>query len=213
MLDLSCRATMDELMDDFSRPEAEFSAAYRGLGQVNRYLGGFRAVRRFVPFPASLFVLDVGAGACDIGDRLADDGARVVALDLNPRGLGLVRHAWPVVGDALDLPFRDEAFDVVMASLFFHHLSDDECVTVLRQMFRVARRTVIVNDLHRHRMAYHAFRCLSLLSTSVMIRNDGPISIRRAFRPGEMLEIASRAGVRARVHRSFPYRLILVAEK
>jgi hypothetical protein len=35
----------------------------------------------------------------------------------------------------------------------------------------------------------------------------------RAFRSSELLDIARRAGVPARVHRSFPYRLVLVADK
>ena len=46
-----------------------------------------------------------------------------------------------------------------------------------------------------------------------MVRNDGPLSVRRAFRPAELLQIARRADIAARVYRSFPYRLVLVAEK
>jgi hypothetical protein len=81
-------------------------------------------------------------------------------------------------------------------------------------MWRVARRIVIVNDLHRARVAHASIRILSaLLSRSSMFRNDAPASVRRAFRPAELLAIAQQAGVPARVVRSFPYRLVLVAEK
>jgi ubiquinone/menaquinone biosynthesis C-methylase UbiE len=119
-----------------------------------------------------------------------------------------------VVGDALALPFRDGTFDVVMASLFFHHLSDEDCVRVLAQMWRIAKRLVLVNDLHRHAVAYFSIRGLTaMFSKSPMVRHDGPVSVMRAFRPNELLSIAKRAGVPARVHRSFPYRLVLVAEK
>ena len=118
------------------------------------------------------------------------------------------------VGDALDLPFKDETFDVVMASLFFHHLSDDACVKVIEQMWRMAKRRVLVNDLHRHPAAYFSIRALArVFSRSPMFQHDGPLSVLRAFRPRELLQVAARAGVPARVYRSFPFRLVLVAEK
>ena len=126
----------------------------------------------------------------------------------------MARHSLTVVGDAFELPFSDNAFDVVTASLFFHHLSDDDCVRVLGSMYRVARRMIIVNDLHRHLLAYLSIVVLTrLFSRSVMVRNDGPLSVRRAFRMDELAGIARRAGIDARVYRSFPYRLVLVAEK
>ena len=147
-----------------------------------------------------------------MGEALAEHD--VVSLDLNPRGLEYARETVPLVGDAFALPFREGAFDVVMASLFFHHLKWDECVRVLREMWRVSRTRVIVNDLHRHRVAYASIRVLSgLLSKSIMVKNDGPVSVRRAFKPRELLNIAREAGVPGRVHRSFPYRIVFVADK
>jgi len=205
-------------MDDLSRPEHEFAAAYRELKIINRTLGGVRAIERFLP-PAkrgvNLLMLDVAAGACDVSEALIEKlPCRIVTLDLNARGLKLADKSWPVVGDALALPFRDGTFDVVMASLFFHHLSNDNCVQVLSQMWRIARRRILINDLHRHAVAYFSIRALTaLFSKSRMVRHDGPVSVLRAFRSSELLDIARRAGVPARVHRSFPYRLVLVADK
>jgi hypothetical protein len=73
---------------------------------------------------------------------------------------------------------------------------------------------VIVNDLHRNRVAHASIRILSaLFSRSTMFRNDAAASVRRAFRPAELGAVAEKAGVPARVHRSFPYRLVLVATK
>jgi ubiquinone/menaquinone biosynthesis C-methylase UbiE len=205
-------------MDDLSRPEQEFAAAYRELKIINRTLGGVRAIERFLP-PAkrgiNLLMLDVAAGACDVSEALLEKlPCRIVTLDLNARGLKLADQSWPVVADALALPFRDGTFDVVMASLFFHHLSNDNCVQVLSQMWRIAKQRILVNDLHRHAVAYFSIRALTaLFSKSRMVRHDGPVSVLRAFRSSELLDIARRAGVPARVHRSFPYRLVLVADK
>jgi ubiquinone/menaquinone biosynthesis C-methylase UbiE len=213
--DFRHRADQSEIMDDLSRPEQEFAAAYRELEIINRKLGGIRAIEKFLPGGSSLLMLDVAAGACDVSEALLRRrSCRIVTLDLNARGLKSASGSWPVVGDALELPFRDGAFDVVMASLFFHHLSNDDCVRVLGQMWRIAKRRVLVNDLHRHAIAYFSIRVLTgLFSSSRMVRHDGPVSVRRAFRPRELLQIAVQAGVPARVYRSFPYRLVLVAEK
>lgn len=214
MADFSVRSNETELMDDLSRPDSEFVEAYSELTAINKHLGGIRAVERFLPEDAML-VLDVAAGGCDVGEALVSRRqCRVVSLDMNPRGLKLADQTVPVVGDALQLPFADNTFDAVICSLFFHHLTNSECVSVLREMWRVARRIVIVNDLHRNRVAHASIRILSaLFSRSTMFRNDAAASVRRAFRPAELGAVAEKAGVPARVHRSFPYRLVLVATK
>ena len=215
MPDLSRRSSETELMDDLSRPAPEFEAAYRELAIINRRLGGVRAIERFLPASPNLLILDVAAGAYDVSETLLERiSCSIVVLDRNARGLKLARKSLSIVGDALELPFRDQTFDVVMASLFFHHLSNEECVRVLVNMWRIARRVVLVNDLHRHPLAYLSIRVLTaLFSKSAMVQHDGPVSVRRAFWPEELLSIAKKAGVPARVHRSFPYRLVLVAEK
>jgi ubiquinone/menaquinone biosynthesis C-methylase UbiE len=202
-------------MDDFDRPDAEFDEAYRELEIINRRLGGIGAIERFLPDGANLLMLDVAAGGCDVSEALLEKRpARIVTLDINPKGFRFVRRSWPVVGDAMALPFPDNVFDVVMASLFFHHLSDDQCVHALANMWRVSRKLLLVNDLHRHPVAYFSIRALAgAFSKSNMVRHDGPLSVLRAFKPRELLEVAKHAGIPARVQRSFPFRLVLVAEK
>jgi ubiquinone/menaquinone biosynthesis C-methylase UbiE len=213
--DFGRRSEEPEIMDDLAQPEPEFAAAYRELEIINRRLGGVRAIDRHLPQASNLLMLDVAAGACDVSEALIRNRrGRIVVLDLNVRGLRLAAKSWPIVGDALELPFGNGAFDVVMASLFFHHLSNENCARALSEMWRVARRRVLVNDLHRSAIAYFSIRVLTaLFSKSRMVRHDGPVSVLRAFRPAELLEVARCAGVPARLHRSFPYRLVLVAEK
>ncbi len=215
MISLGSRVYQDELMDDLDRPEQEFSDAYRELEIINRRLGGIRAIERFLPSAPNLLILDVAAGACDVSEALAKQASRrIVALDRNDRGLKRARKSMPVVGDALDLPFADNSFDVVIASLVFHHLSNEQCRRALAEMWRLARRMVLVNDLHRHPVAYWSIRVLTaMFSRSVMVRNDGPLSVRRAFKGSELMQLGRDAGVPCQVYRSFPYRLVLVARK
>ncbi|HWW76758.1 MAG TPA: methyltransferase domain-containing protein, partial [Pyrinomonadaceae bacterium] len=115
--------------------------------------------------------------------------------------------------DALALPFADGAFDYVMCSLFTHHFPDDACVRVLREMSRVARRRVYCIDLHRHPVAYYFYTTIGrLLLHNRLVREDGALSILRAFRPRELRSLAERAGLPdSKVERRFPYRLVLSA--
>jgi SAM-dependent methyltransferase len=99
-----------------------------------------------------------------------------------------------IVGDALSLPFEPGAFDVVTAALFLHHFADDEAVHVLRQMQTLARDGIVVNDLHRHPLAFYGLKLLSyLLPVSEMFAHDGPLSIRRGFRRDELRRLADHA--------------------
>ena len=75
-------------------------------------------------------------------------------------------------------------------------------------------RERVVNDLHRTHLAYASIKGLSrLFNWSEMVRNDGPLSVRRAFKPAELRRIGERAGLTFRLFRSFPCRLVLVVEK
>src|SRR4029453_15349916 len=99
-VNLARRAEENEIMDDLSEPVDEFAAAYRELELINRWLGGVRAIQRFVPHESSLLILDIAAGACDIGDTLVQRlRCTIVALDLNAKGLKRSRNVLPVVGD------------------------------------------------------------------------------------------------------------------
>lgn len=89
-------------------------------------------------------LLDVGAGTgvatAPAVEAVGDEGL-AVGLDPAPRMLGLARRRAPVarfvVGEALDLPFRGEAFDRVVANFVISHFNRYE--TGLFDMFRVLR--------------------------------------------------------------------------
>src|SRR2546428_8472692 len=95
------RAQEDEIMDDLSRPTHEFAQAYRELTIINRWLGGIRAIERFLPSISDPLMLDVAAGACDVSEALRTDqiSSRIVVLDRNAEGLKLGTKLLPVVAD------------------------------------------------------------------------------------------------------------------
>jgi 2-polyprenyl-3-methyl-5-hydroxy-6-metoxy-1,4-benzoquinol methylase len=112
--------------------------------------------------------------------------------------------------DALreDLP---SGYDIVMCSLFLHHLDEPVAVGLLRRMAASARRLVLVNDLIRSPWGYLiAMVGCRLLSTSKIVHHDGPVSVASAFTPDEMLALAERAGLNgALITRHWPERFLL----
>jgi len=87
-------------------------------------------------------VLDVGAGTGRLAMRLSRLGAKVVALDISSEMLGVLKMKSQnlidtVEGDAENLPFVDENFDVVISAFHIVHLKNlkrffDEAYRVLK---------------------------------------------------------------------------------
>ena len=206
-LPLGLRADLTELLDGgrLSRPEVERNLA--DLARLNRLPGGREAsilgVTRLLDGQPGVRFLDAGTGQADIPIAFARRGWATTALDPNPGVLIIARRetaAEPrievVEGDARSLPFEDDAFDVSHCSLLVHHLAPAEVVTVLRELGRVARRGVVINDLRRG--------ILPLLATAVSVAalrgsrvtlTDGLASARRAYTLDELDDLIGQAGL------------------
>jgi SAM-dependent methyltransferase len=219
--DLAQRATETELLDAGVPPE-ETRRSLADLRLVNRLPGGrgrvLAAVRPFLEAAERPRLLDVGCGSGDVPAFVARAFGRrltAVGLDLKPLHLesapdGVLR----VVGDARRLPFRPATFDVVTASLFLHHFDPPQIAPLLRSLYALARRALVVSDLQRARAFYLFGRAFfPLMFRSPVSVEDGLLSIRRAFTASELRSAFAEAGIPARIHRAFPYRLLAIAEK
>jgi hypothetical protein len=55
---------------------------------------------------------------------------------------------------------------------------------------------LLVNDLHRHALAYHSIKLLTaLFSRSAMVKFDAPLSVLRGFRKDELQTVLRTAGL------------------
>jgi 2-polyprenyl-3-methyl-5-hydroxy-6-metoxy-1,4-benzoquinol methylase len=106
-------------------------------------------------------------------------------------------------------------FDVIMVSLFLHHLPDDQIVHLLAKLGQATRSLVLVNDLARSWWNFGAVYLASrLLSRSAVVHFDGPVSVQAAFTKTELIDLALQAGLtNAAVHSQFPARWQLVWRK
>jgi len=220
-MDLSVRATDAELLDE-GVPEQEALESLADLRRVNGWLGTHRrlgqAVRPFLASSPRPRLLDVGCGSADIPDRILRSFPEpILAVGVDVKLLHL-RAAPPsvrrVVADVRALPFASGAFDVVLASHFLHHFDGAQAAAVLRRLYDLARRALIVDDIRRARVPYVFARSLFpfLLRSRVSVA-DGVLSIRRAFTAAELAAAFAEAGIPVRIRRVFPYRLLAVAQK
>jgi ubiquinone/menaquinone biosynthesis C-methylase UbiE len=222
------RRNQPELMDQPCVKEAELAADLRNLEWINRLLGGVAVIRAHLPRMLKegeqWTVLDVATGGGDIPRWLARrrPSAELIAGDLHPQMLQLARQ-WSAVlpirfirCDARRLPFRDRSVDLVLCSLMLHHLTEADAVQALRELARVARRRLVVNDLRRSRTAYVLIWLITRFSCNPLTRFDSPVSVERAFTPAELESLAREAGLDRqgsfRVYRHLYYRMALVYE-
>ena len=105
----------------------------------------------------------------------------------------------------------DGPYDVVMCSLFLHHLPEDEARTLLERMRELATHRVLVNDLLRTGLGYAlAWVGCRLLTRSPVVHTDGPLSVRAAFSLEEVRQLAEECGlVDARLTTHWPQRFLL----
>ncbi len=88
-----------------------------------------------------------------------------------------------------------EVYDIVHASLFLHHFTEDELVDLLKKLQPHTSTAIVINDLHRHPLAYYSIQFLTgLFSKSYLVKNDAALSVAKGFKKTEWKTILQRAG-------------------
>jgi len=203
-----------ELLDGPLDEPATLAANLRDLARINRLTGGTPLSARAIDaLGVVTTILDVGTGGADIPmtllarARAAGRPLAIAATDSRPEILAAARRVRPAidrakglelgVADGRRLPYPDRSFDVAHASMVTHHLEPDEVVAFLRELRRVARRGVVVNDLVRGRHFWlGGWLIVHVIGTSPYTRHDGPLSVRRAYSRTELRAMLAVAGLR-----------------
>ena len=207
-LPMRSRVDAVELLDGgcLELPEVERNLA--DLARLNRLPGGVGAsvagIDRLLDGDIPGRILDVGTGGGDMPVAFTRRrGWDVTAVDTNPDVLVVAQRAAAaeprvsvVEADARCLSSEDGAFDVSHCSLLIHHLDPHDAITVLREMRRVARRGVVINDLRRGLLPLAA-TAVSVLAVggSHVTRSDGLLSARRAYTIAELDRLLAGAGL------------------
>jgi 2-polyprenyl-3-methyl-5-hydroxy-6-metoxy-1,4-benzoquinol methylase len=175
-----------------------------------------------------LSLLDVACGAGDVAigvaRRARQEGVKLVVegCDISPTAITHARASAERADvdvrffehDVMKVPFG-RAYDVVVCSLFLHHLDEHEAVRLLRTLGTTARWLVIVSDLDRSRLGLVlAWLGTRLLSRSPVVHVDSLRSVRAAFTRAEAATLAARADLPSwSLTSHWPCRWRLVAER
>lgn len=146
---------IDRIRREYERREREIPADYYSLARPAALFGYTERVRQVIAAlrrealypPAGLDICEVG---CGTGQWLADlvtwgaDPARMAGIDLLEGRLQTARQRLPAAdlraGDAAELPWPNESFDLVVQSTLFTSILDPDLKRrVALQMLRVLR--------------------------------------------------------------------------
>lgn len=239
MRDFSRRSNETELMDEEDIAFEEFHDCLVGLERINYLTLAYRPtlqwLRPWFKTNEHLCILDAASGGGDMLRKIAKkwpakfttaETCHMVGVDLNPWSKKSAEYSL----QASAIPSRaityttenifdvalDQPIDIVISSLFTHHLTNTQIVAFMQWMDSHARKGWFINDLHRHPIPYYFIKgATALFSRNRLIRNDAAVSVARAFTLADWQRLVHEAGLdgRVRIQWFFPFRWCLSCHK
>jgi SAM-dependent methyltransferase len=216
VLDFSRRAELSELPELMDEPCSRevMRACLCDLARVNRWFLAYRPVLTWLDSlglranSSPVRILDVGCGYGD-GLRRIEQWAternipvELTGCDLNPDTIAIAAEASPATSRikwiAADVfsNRNQRPLDIVVSSLFTHHLSEPQIVHFLTWMESNAQAGWFINDLSRASIPYRLFKAFAKAANlHPFVQHDGPVSIARAFIPEDWRRMCAAAGL------------------
>lgn len=213
MPDFSQRSTQLEIMDNFALDHDEIDPVLEELEIINKLLGGFSVffnAFKKIPLVNGDTISDWGCGGGD-SLQVLDKFFKKKNLTLNFIGLDATPSAVEYAQtantnspnlsfqtvDVLNHDFQVNQYDVVISSLFTHHFDNEDWIKLVKTMYKASKKALIINDLHRHPLAYHSIAVLTkLFSKSPMVQHDSKLSVLRSFKKSEIIALLKKAGIK-----------------
>ena len=211
MPDFSQRSSANEIMDDFGLSPDELHPVLKELDIINRLLGGFSLyfnAFNHLKIQTKSTISDWGCGGGEAFKVLQKYFSKkniypqFIGLDATPATLSYAENQFKndknvsfFLTDVLNQKFKDGDFDYVISSLFTHHFDNEKWPELIKKMMTASKNAVIINDLHRHPIAYYSIAALtSVFSKSQMVKHDSKVSVLRGFTKKELKLLLAKAG-------------------
>jgi len=227
---LENRVLEPEIMDDPEIDRERHFGALRGLARLNKISNS--SANLWVPIKKlaieqkldTVRVLDIATGSGDIPIGLYKRARKqpfkleIMGVDISPRALDFAReraakHDAKVIFRSLNVLEDDfpEDFDVITASLFLHHLSNDQAEAFLERIAAATRKMILINDLLRNRRGlFLAHAAARMFTRSDVVRVDGPLSVKAAYTLAEMEAMVKSVGLTdVKLTKRWPCRFLL----
>ena len=216
MASLQNRSAEIEIMDDLDCRGEVVDQTLRELDFINQWLGGnavtLQALKQVLQNQSKsqeISIADLGCGSGEMLRLIArralqeNRSLKLLGIDANPNIIEFAKiHSLKfnnISFEAVNIfseGFRKRKFDVVLCTLFLHHFTEEQLVAVFKSLHQQTKIGIIVNDIHRHPLAYYSIKWLTqFFSKSAMVKFDAPLSVQRAFTKKELTDILSKAGI------------------
>lgn len=210
------RSSDKELMDDLNCSGEVLNRTLTEIENINHWLGGdaitingLNQIINNTPVPNPLSIADLGCGSGGMF-KVINNWAKkhhikvnLTGIDANPNVIEFARDNYKDLNinflalNILSEDFKNHNYDIILCTLLLHHFLSIEIVALIKQLKDQARIAVIVNDLHRHPIAYYSIKWLTgLFSRSEMVKFDAPLSVKRGFTRKELTKILNKAGIK-----------------
>lgn len=215
-----------EIMDDLSMGGAMLCDTLDKLDAINKWLGGnvvtLNGIKKILKDHSKkkpLTIVDLGCGGGGMLRQIAKYGRKngysfkLIGVDANEHIINYAKKTSQeyfeisyLQHDVFSKEFKELSYDVVLCTLLLHHFKENEIIHLLSELNQKATLGIVVNDLHRHRMAYYLFKLLSLVIKNNMVKEDGLTSILRGFKKGELQKISTQLEVKSHIHWKWAFR-------
>ena len=233
LVDTSHRSSEMEIMDDFTMEGVLFRDTLDKLEIINRFLGGnsvtINGLKKLIknhPKNKTITIVDLGCGNGDILRDISKFGRKnnysfkLVGIDANLAAIEYAKELSKEYSelsfktiDVLSEDFKKQSYDVVLCTLFLHHFKNEELISFLKTTTNKATIGVVVNDLHRHKLAYYLFKLIGFFIKNKMVRKDGLTSVLRAFKRKDLENIAKEMKVHFSVQWKWAFRYLWILKK
>lgn len=222
-----------ELMDDFELDGEVLYDTLDKLALINKWLGGnnvtIQGLKKLLQHQNSnrlYTIVDLGCGSGDVLREVALYGRRdgyqfkLVGIDANAATLAYARKlstGYPEISfvhcDVFSDTFDQLHYDIVISVLFLHHFKENQLLKLLPKLLRKASLGLVVNDLHRHPLAYNLFRLLTVFISNEMVKMDGSISVLRGFKKMELEYMAKKLAAKSTIKWKWAFRYQWIINK
>lgn len=233
LVDTSHRSSEMEIMDDFTMEGALFRDTLDKLEIINRFLGGnsvtingLKKLLKNQPKNKTITIVDLGCGNGDILRDVSKFGRKnnysfkLIGIDANLAATEYAKELSKEYSelsfktmDILSEDFKKQSYDVVLCTLFLHHFKNEELISFLKTTTDKATIGVVVNDLHRHKLAYYLFKLIGFFIKNKMVRQDGLTSVLRAFKKKDLENIAKEIKVHFSIQWKWAFRYLWILKK
>lgn len=227
------RTNAVEIMDDFSINGAILHNTLDTLASINKWLGGntvtLNGLKKALtnhPKSEPITIIDLGCGGGDILRRISKYGKKegytfkLIGIDANKDAVEYAQEIsknYPdisyVACDIFSEAFEALEYDLVLSTLFLHHFKDEQIRDMLPKLQNKAKLGIIVNDLHRHALAYYLFKIVCLPIKNQMIIDDGLTSILRGFKHEELEAFSNTLQVTPKISWKWAFRYQWIIQK